>query len=432
MAPLPRSSWTDAAPPAPPTPRLTGETRADACVVGCGFAGLSAALHLAEAGADVVAVEAEEPGFGASGRNGGQVIPGLKHDPDAIVGAFGPDKGEAIAAFAGAAPDLVFDLIARHGIDCGAVRAGWMQAAHAPAGLAKVEARVRQWSARGAPIELLDRAETERRTGARGYVGALLDRRGGTLNPLAYARGLARAAIAAGARLHGGTPAVGLSRGGGGWRVDTPAGAVRAGQVLLATNAYTDALWPGLARTVIPVWSYAVVTRPMGANLREAIMPGGLGLADTRRLLNHCRQDGQGRLLVGGRGFMRESTDPADFREVHAALRRLFPAAAELELDHVWGGKVALTLDEWPNIGPLAPGLTAAIGFNGRGVAMATAVGREMARHLGGMALEDLPLPVRPIRPLPFHALRAPALAAAIRVKKLQDWWEVRGAGSRA
>lgn len=429
--PLPRSSWTDTADPAPPTPPLEGSAEAEVVVVGAGFTGLSAALHLAEAGTRVVVLEAMEPGYGASGRNGGQVIAGFKPDPDEIVQRFGPDRGEQIAAFAGGAPDVVFGLIERHGIACDAVRAGWLQAAHGPAGLAAVERRARQWGDRGAPVEVLSRDETERRTGARGYVGALLDRRGGTLNPLAYARGLARAALGAGATIHGQTPALALERQGQRWRVQTPRGEVMAERVLLATNAYSDDLWPGLRQSVIPIYSYQIATTPLTDNLRRAIMPGGLGLADTRRMLGYCRQDVRGRLLVGGRGHMRESTDPRDFRSVRRMLSRLFPAAGELPLDFCWGGKVALTVDQWPHIGEPAPGLSVALGYNGRGVAMASAVGRAMAEHLNGKSLEQLPLPVRPIRPLPLHRLRGSALRVVVALKKMQDWWESRGGAGR-
>ncbi|MEJ1996257.1 MAG: FAD-binding oxidoreductase [Limibacillus sp.] len=423
---LPESPYGERAAPAPDTPALKGETKAEVCVVGGGFTGLSAALRLAEKGVDTILLEAEEPGFGASGRNGGQIIPGFKHDPEAMIARFGADKGEALAAFAGRAPDLVFELIERHAMDCDAVRSGWLQAAHGSAALPAVESRVRQWRERGAPIELLGAEETERLTGARGYAGALLDARGGTLNPLAFARGLARAALSEGASLHGGSPVTSLREEGGGWRVSTGRGGVRAERVLIATNAYTGDFWPGLAQSVIPVYSYQIATEPLSANLQATIMPNRLGLSDTRRLLNYCRQDAGGRLLVGGRGYRRESTDPDDFQGIRRALGRLFPSVIDVPLRYCWSGRVALTLDHWPHIGELAPGLSIAYGFNGRGVAMATATGRQMAEHLAGAPLETLPLPVRPFKPLRGHGYLPPLLAAAIGVKKLQDWWEMR------
>ena len=422
---LPRSPWVETALPAVETAPLAGEVRTDVAIVGAGFTGLSAALHLAAKGVDVVVLEAVEPGFGASGRNGGQVIPGLKHDPDEIIETFGADRGERIVEFVGGAPQVVYHLIETHAIACDLHRAGWLQCAHGKAALSGLERRVVQWSSRGAPVELIDAAETQRRTGARGFVAALFDGRGATLNPLAYARGLAGAAVGCGARIYGHSPARSFERDGQ-WRIATPAGVVRAERVLLATNAYGEDLRPDVRRSIIPVCSYQIATAALGDNLRRKLMPDGLGLSDTRRLLNYCRQDRQGRLLVGGRGGQRDSTDPADFRAIVRALSRLFPDAAGLPIDYCWSGRVALTLDHYPHIGEIAPGLAVALGYNGRGVAMATAVGVAMAEHLAGRSLDELPLPVRPMRPIPLHALRAPALSAAIAFKRLQDWWEAR------
>jgi len=427
---LPRSPWTEAAEPAPATPPLEGDHSTDVAIVGGGFTGLSTALHLAERGIDATVLEAVEPGFGASGRNGGQVIPGLKYDPEQIVARFGPERGEAIAGFVGRATDIALGIAERHAIACDARRGGWLQPMHSPVARREIERRVRQWADRGAPVELLDAAETERRSGARGYLGAFFDGRGATVNPLGLARGLARAALAAGAQVHGQTRVTSLERRDGRWHLATPGGTVSADRVLLATNAYTDDLWPGLKQSVIPVWSYQVATRPLGGNLREKILPGGVAISDTRRVLSYCRQDAKGRLLVGGRGHFRESTDPADFSNVRRALARLFPEAAGLELDYCWSGRVALTLDHWPSFGELAPGLTAALGYNGRGVALATASGQVLAEHFAGAPLESLPLPVRPIRPLPFHGLRGPGLAVAVHTMRLRDWWETRVAGA--
>ncbi|MBW2541523.1 MAG: FAD-dependent oxidoreductase, partial [Deltaproteobacteria bacterium] len=149
---LPDSLWAATAPPAPVCPPLSGDRSAELCVVGGGFTGLSAAYHAAEAGAEVVLVEAAEPGWGAAGRNGGQVIPGLKLDPDDVERRFGAERGRRMVDFSASAPDLVFDLVAKHGIDCGARRKGWIQAVHGHAALPLVEDRVRQWRARGAAL----------------------------------------------------------------------------------------------------------------------------------------------------------------------------------------------------------------------------------------------------------------------------------------
>jgi glycine/D-amino acid oxidase-like deaminating enzyme len=423
---LPDSLWAATGATAADTPALEGERTVDAIVVGAGFTGLSATLHLAEAGADVVLLEAGEPGWGASGRTGGQVIPGLKYDPDELVAKYGPEHGERLVAFAGGVADLVFDLVERHGIDCHAERSGWIQGVHARCRMGLAEDRVEQWSRRGAPVELIDAARMAELTGTKRYAGGWIDLRGGVFQPLSFSRGLARAAIGAGAAIHGGSPATALVREGRGWRVETPGGAVIADQVLLATNAYTDALWPGLQQSVIPLFSYQVATKPLGDNLRQSILAGGMPVSDTRRLLNYFRLDHTGRLLVGGRGRVRQTEDPAFYRNIVDGLNWLYPQLGGIELDHYWAGQVALTLDHLPHLSELAPGLHAMIGYNGRGVAMATACGKMMAERMRGMPLVDLPLPATRMKPIPFHGLRRPALAAAVAWKRFQDRWEER------
>lgn len=424
---VPRSPWTDTAAPAPETPPLAGDTQTDVAIVGAGFTGLSTALHLREKGIGTVVLEAAEPGFGGSGRNGGQVIPGLKQDPAQIAADFGSARGEAITSFVGGAADATFGIIERHGIDCEARRVGWIQGVHAPVAMPAVERRCKAWAARGADVAIIDGAEFERRTGARGYHAGFFDGRGGTVNPLAFARGLARAAQGLGAAIHCRTPALSLTRRGDKWEIATPQGRVTANRVLLATGAYSGDLWPGLRQSMVTFYSYQIATRPLGGNLRQKLVPGGLATSDTRRLLSYCRQDARGRLLVGGRGLLRESSDPADFIHIRRALARMFPEAVDLELEFFWGGRVGMTLDHYPHFAEPAPGLTVAVGYNGRGVALGSAAGAALADHLAGKPLEEVPLPARPYRPLPFHGLRAPVVSAMIHAKRMQDWWETRG-----
>ncbi len=412
--PLPRSLWAATARPAPETPPLQGNVEADVCVVGGGFTGLSAALHLAEAGTRVVLVETAEPGFGASGRNGGQVIPGFKLDPNQLIKRFGREKGEAMARYSGGTADFVFDLIAKHDIQCDATRGGWLHGIHNDTALKAAESRAQQWASRGAPVKILGREEAERLSGVKGYLAVLADDRGGSLNPLGYARGIADAAIKTGASIHGASPATGIAKEGAKWRVSTPGGSVLADQVLLCTNAYTDDLWPGLKQSVVPIFSYQIATRKLSDNVLGSIMPEGHALSDTRRLLTYCRKDPYGRLVVGGRGEFYESEKPEDYKNVVRALRRMFPHIEEDAYDFYWGGMVAMTASHLPHFAELAPGVTAALGFNGRGVGMASATGAQLAKRALGTPFSELPLPNAPIKPIPFHSLRQPFIKALV------------------
>jgi glycine/D-amino acid oxidase-like deaminating enzyme len=226
---LPPSLWAATAEEKFSSAVLEGEHGFDICIVGAGFTGLSAALHAAQAGASVCVLEASEPGWGASGRNGGQVIPGFKWDPDELVAKFGAEAGERLVSLAGDAPDKVFELIAKHDIRCAAQRGGWIQGVHAALALAGVEQRCRQWQARGADTYMLHGDEARELIGSPAYVAALVEPRGGKLNPLSYARGLARAAQAAGAVVSPQSPVTGLARSGDGWTVRTPKARFRPG-----------------------------------------------------------------------------------------------------------------------------------------------------------------------------------------------------------
>ena len=419
-----RSLWAATAPPAPATPALDESRRADVAIVGAGYAGLSAALHLAEGGAEVVVLDAGQPGGAASGLNGGQVIPGLKQDPDELLALLGHEAGEPLVEFAGRTVDCVFALIDKHQIACDASRRGWLQPAHSPAALETIRRRAEQWQRRGAPVELLDRARTSALLGTDLYFGACLDRRGGGLQPLAYARGLARAALGAGARVSGGTKVVALARDAARWRLTTAGGAtVTADRVLLLTNGYTDGLWPKLQQTVIAANSFQVATRPLDEALSRTILPRGQVASDTRRLLRYFRRDAAGRFLMGGRGPFREPTGPADFTHLARAVDHLFPQLRDVEYEFHWSGRVALTRDHLPHLHQPAPGLIAFLGCNGRGVGLATAIGAALAEHVLNAGRTTLPFPTTPLQPIPLHGFHRLYVSAVIAYYRLRDAW---------
>jgi glycine/D-amino acid oxidase-like deaminating enzyme len=422
--PLAPSLWAATAPPAPPTPRLEASARADVAIVGGGYCGLSAALHLAEAGAHVCVLEAQEPGWGASGRNGGQVIPGLKYDPDELERLFPGEAGERLVRFAGGTADAVFGLIAKHRMDVPHVRAGWIQGAHNAAALALVQRRAEQWARRGVATELLGRDAAAELLGTSSYLGGWVDPRGGAVQPLAYARGLARAALAAGAAVHGHTRVTRLERRDNGWELHTAHGPrLRAQQVVVATGAYSDGLVPGLARSVVAVNSFQVATAPLSDNLRRSVLPHGHVSSDTRKLLLYFRLDHEGRLLMGGRGPLREPRSETDWAHLQRVVARMFPRLAEMPIAYRWCGRVSITRDFLPHLHAPAPGLLANIGCMGRGVGLQTAMGAAIAQHLLSGDPRALPFPVAPIHKLPLHGLRRIGVSAVIA------WYRMRDAG---
>ncbi|WP_409976522.1 NAD(P)/FAD-dependent oxidoreductase [Variovorax sp. CY25R-8] len=418
---LPPSLWAATAPAAPPTPPLAGSRRADVLIVGAGFTGLSAALHLAEAGAKVCVLEAHEPGWGASGRNGGQVNPTLKHDPDELVRLYGAARAEPLIDAVSRSADLVFELIERHGIDCQPVRKGWLQVAYSQQHIAAMHARAEQWARRGAATQMLDRNEVAARLGTDAFAGGWLDGRAGGIQPLAYTRGLVRAAQAAGASVHGGSAVTALERRGTQWHATTASGAsVVADQVLIATNGYTGGLWPGLSRTVLAANSFIVATAPLQGAAAHAILPGGETASTSQRLLLYFRKDAQGRLLMGGRGHFADPAGPADFAHLERSLELLFPQLGPLQYEYRWAGRIAVTRDFMPHVHTPAPGLTIALGYNGRGIALATSMGRHVAARLLQPGA-DFPYPVTPLRPIPLHGLQRFYIAAGVAWYSLLD-----------
>ncbi len=399
--------WERSAPPPPATPALEGELDADVAVIGAGFTGCSAALHLAEGGADVVVLEAAEIGFGASGRNAGLVNAGLWVMPDDVGAVLGDTYGPRVLDLLGNAPRAVFDLVARHAIPCEAEPNGTLHCAVGDKGLVELTERARQWQARGAPVHLLDAAEAARKIGTAAYAGALLDERAGTIQPLAYVRGLARAALAAGAAIHARSPVTAVTDEGARWRLRTPGGAVRARFVIVATDAYTADIWPAVRTEQVHLPYFNLATEPLGDNLARSILPERQGAWDTREILSHIRFDARNRLIFGSVGALRGSGLPIHRDWGRRALGRLFPQLKGVAFEFAWHGKIGMTDDAVPRFHRLARDVVSFSGYNGRGIAPGTVFGRALARLvLGEIGDADLPLPVSEPRPAKHRALR--------------------------
>jgi glycine/D-amino acid oxidase-like deaminating enzyme len=409
--PAQRPLWPATAASAPELRPLDGAQQAEVAIIGGGFTGLSTALALATRGVAVTLLEAEAVGAGASGANGGQVIPGLRHFVADLVATYGETLGRRLHAHGAGDADATFALIAQHGIACDATRQGWLQVADNPAELAACRQRCAAWAEWGAPVRMLDAEEVRHLTGAVGYLGGWMDARGGSVQPLSLARGLARAALAAGARIHAPARVTAIAPDGRDWRLATATGSLLARRVLLATNASGGGLWPGLAACMMPVWSFQTATAPLPAD--TPVLPGGQVVSDTRRVLRYWRCDAAGRLVVGGKGTLRAPRGPHSFGVPERMRARLYPALPHTAPAFWWGGRIAITPDRLPRLFGLGEGVFAVLQDNGKGVGWCTATGPVLADLLCGADARDLALPpVTPLRPIPLHPLRSVYAAA--------------------
>lgn len=426
MAPSPLTNLYAVRPDtAAPRPALAGDTAADVCIVGAGFTGLGAALTLARAGADVRVVEAAAVGGGASGVNGGQVHPGQRRDQAWLEAHVGEARARALWDIAEEARLWLHEVIAEHAIACD-FRPGLLALAHRPRhfrGLAQeAEHLAGRYGVSG--LEVLEGRQVERYTQARGAFGGVFNPHGGHLDPLALARGLARAAEAAGARVHEQSRAVRVTPEGGGWRVATAAGAVRARAVLLTGDGSLGALSPLVAAHVMPLVNFMIATGPLDPALADTVLAGPIAAADTRFVVNYFRRTGDDRIVFGG-GESYGETLPAGFAAtVRARMLGLYPQLAGAPVTHGWGGRLGITMTRLPFVRMPEAGLYVASGFSGQGVMLGPYTGRivagdMLARNAGGAAsggderfghLAAMPAP-----PLPGGRwLRRPLLTAAM------------------
>jgi glycine/D-amino acid oxidase-like deaminating enzyme len=387
--------WETTAPPAPITRALAGDARTQVCIIGGGYTGNSAALHLAKKGIESVVLEAKEIGFGGAGRNVGLVNAGMWVMPDELPSTLGEVHGDRLLKLLGDAPSTVFDIVRRYGIDCQLETQGTLHCGVGQAGLEELQQREKQWQARGAPVRLLSAEETAQKVGSNAYTGALLDLRAGTIQPLAYVRGLANAALKEGATIHTGSPALEVIADGAQWRVKTPQGSVSANWVIMATDAYTQGPWEIIRREQVHLPYFNFATVPLPEDIRSLILPGHEGVWDTKEVLSSFRMDAHGRLIFGSVGALKGVGEAIHRQWALRALHRIFPQIGDIKFEAEWYGQIGMTDDNLPRFHKFAPNVIGISGYNGRGIAPGTVMGRTLAELVAGEKGEaDLPLPV--------------------------------------
>ena len=392
---------------------LDADTAADVAIVGGGFTGLSTALHCAEKDLSAHVLEAKQIGFGGSGRNVGLVNAGIWLPPKNVKETLGATYGARFLKTFGDGPELVFSLIRKHQMRCESTRTGTIHAAHSMKGFKDLEGRWQEWNAMGEAVDLLDREEASKLIGSSVFYGGLVDHRAGTINPMGYCRGLAGAAIGAGATISTGVTVQALRKDGGDWKVLTDKGTVTAKHVVLGTNAYTDTLWPGLNRVFTPIHYYQLATKPLGEKMGH-ILANRQGLWDTGKIMFSLRRDAFDRLIVGSMGkVIGDVTSGLSHRWARKQLKRIFPDLGDVEFEEAWHGQIAMTPDHVPRIYNLDENLYTAIGYNGRGITTGTIFGKSMSELLTGMAPEDLPMPITTISPVANAPLMSRLYATA-------------------
>ena len=434
----PDSYWVETSNPASILPTLAGEQKADVVIIGAGFTGLSTAYHLSQAGIQAIVVEAEDVGWGASGRNGGMLPPRYKKGFASIAKIYGNEVTRRLHAIIHEAIDTVESIVSDCALDCGFARTGQITAAHSRAHLASLEQDCAWMTAEAGDrtAQILSRSNIADEVGASIHVGGWFDPRGAAIHPLNYVRGLANALQKRGVPIFVRSPVRRLVEEPDAIRLELPGGTIAARQVVIATNAYTDATGfapHGLERRIVAVNTSVICTNPIGGNRAGAVLPGRRMVADTKHIMNWYRMMPDNCMIFGGRGDITgRSDDPSVYAKLERQLAETFPVIADVGVRHRWSGKVAITLDDFPHIGRLSPRIAYAMGYGGRGVALANMLGKYLAQLVEGKTVDAGPMSTNAFDPIPFHAFRVPGMQIVARWYQYFDAKAIRAQGRAA
>ena len=415
-----QSYYQASAYPFPPQPRLNGDLTADICIIGAGFTGLSAALELAEAGYKVIVLEAREVGYGASGRNGGQICTGFSPGQQRIEAQLGKEDAVKCFAIAEEAKKLIVERINKYKIDCD-LKWGYLHAIPKPSQFEGLQAWKDEWDALGyTDTQILSKVELEERLGTTIYHGALREGGAGHFHPLNYCLGLAKAAIAAGAQIFENSAVLNFEPGAI-VTARTAQGSISAKFVIIGCNAYIGKMMPKLYGRIMPVTSYIIATEPLGENRAKSLIRDNDAVANTNFIVDYFRLTKDTRLLFGGRASYSTLEPPNLGTFMRPRMLSVFPELKDVKIDHAWGGYIAITSNRIPDCGRLEPNIYYAHGYSGQGVALAGMYGKLMAECVKGQSGRfDLLARIKHL-PFPGGPIRTPMLVAAMLFYRLRD-----------
>ena len=415
---LPDSLWRSTTEPLRDFPELHEDIETDLLIIGAGYTGLSTALHAAEAIEQIVILDQSQPGWGCSGRNGGQVHCQWKPDLAVLKQLYPGSQFDAFIKTLGDAVELVFDLVEQHQIECQAQRTGSIIAGKGGKAVRYLTEWSEFWAETGADVRLLDKHASTELIGTAHYDRSMFDRRGGSVQPLAYCRGLARACHERGVTIHGDSRAVRISQNENSWRVFTDQGSIKCERLVLATNGYTDDLWPGLAQTIVPVASMLTATSPLPESVASTLLPHRQPVGEYAGVPAYYRVDEANRLVFGWRGTVSGEIGSLNTAHLRSKAVRLFPQIVGTEWEYDWAGYVGITSHQRPMLLRLADNVYAGLGYNGRGVPMATMMGKQLALSLAGRVPTISP---ESLRAIPLHSFRHIGVSARIMSGHLRD-----------
>jgi gamma-glutamylputrescine oxidase len=428
MAPA-ASLWADTAEPLPAFPKLAGEVKADVVIIGAGYTGLSAAHHIAKSGLSPVVLEANHPGWGASGRNGGVITAKFRLSFREIDAAHGRAMARRMYEIAHDSVEMVDELVSEFGIESARLtRSGQVKAAHNDATLRAAidEAAWMTREMRDTEVRILDPHQVRDETGSQVFVGGILNPGSGGIHPLNYLRGLAKGVAQRGVPVFQESPVLALRRDGDGVVAETPDGVVRARQAIIATNSYSDltSATARVQRTLVPFRSALIATEKLSPNLAGSLMPTGRTYTETKRMMRWFRKVDD-RVIFGGRGAFGKQDSESAFDALRKAMVGIFPELADIPLAFKWSGLVAMTLDSVPHVGRLDDRTLYSVGYNGAGVAMSSLMGRYLAALVHGEKVDLGLLDAGRLKTIPFYPFREPA------VRMVAGWYQFLDAVGR-